>query len=164
MGVPQKVNKEEARALRAQGWKVKDIASRQGCDSSQVSRACQGVLPPTEHRRDPVGNLPKANVEKMRRSAERREIARSLRLQGMTILQIAAKTGFGRHAVSRYCKGLTVRPIGNSADKNHGRVVPLWVVRADLVEDFRDVLRERGEEAAASHCRRLKAEAMRCAA
>lgn len=44
------------------------------------------------------------------------------------------------------------------------RTIPQWVHDAGLVEDFRDVKREFGEFAAASHCRRLKAEAQRCAA
>lgn len=164
MGVPQKVNKEEARALCAQGWKIKDIAAHQGCDPSRVSLACRGVERPKEHRTDPGGNLPKANAEKMRISAERREIARSLRAQGMTIMEIVAQTGFGRHQVARYCKGLTIRGRVDLSGKFHGRTIPQWVHDAGLVEDFRDVKREFGEFAAASHCRRLKAEAMRCAA
>lgn len=36
--------------------------------------------------------------------------------------------------------------------------VPAWVHRVDLAADYRDTARDFGEEAAARHCRRLKAE------
>ncbi len=34
--------------------------------------------------------------------------------------------------------------------------VPIWVLKADLADDFLDVLDAQGEHAAAAYCRRLK--------
>ena len=41
--------------------------------------------------------------------------------------------------------------------RNLSVAVPAWVERAELTEEYLEVAYDRGEEAAASHCRRLKA-------
>lgn len=82
-----------------------------------------------------------------------------LRAGGMTYRAISKATGVPFGTVSRILCRSAER---GDRVKSYAIPVPIpkWVP-ASLYEDFLDVARDQGEEAAASHVRRLKAEAAR---
>jgi AraC-like DNA-binding protein len=84
--------------------------------------------------------------------------------RGLSCKEIANQSGYSTRSVSRILKelGKTIHLAAlKTKAEPRGRTIPEWVRKADLVQDYRDIMRTRGEHAAASHCRALKAEAQR---
>lgn len=80
----------EARALREQGMKVKDIAAKLGRTKGAVESAVKGIKCPVDH-----------NKAYYQRTGDWHDEARRLRLERMTIKQIAKQLRVDKEAVSR---------------------------------------------------------------
>lgn len=125
-------------------WGVSDIAEHLGCTKPNITHIAQryGI------------NLPRRRSQAI--IARNDEIAR-LYEEGVPGGEIAARFGVSRSLVSVIASDAGLRRHAPQVE------IPRWVPSA-LVDDFRAIARRDGEEVAASHVRRLKAEMARAGA
>ena len=81
----------------------------------------------------------------------------TLRAEGRTLSEIALIVGRDHTTVAKAVKGIAPRK--TVAIEHTDIQIPHWVLKADLVTDFRDIARTADEFAAAAHCRSLLREA-----
>lgn len=157
-----------ARALRAEGAKIRDIAELYGVATNAVHRQVADINCPVDHLAVAFkGTSLRAREQRSKIAAERRAKIRQLRSTGLQYKAIARIVGLSLSQVSAH--GLGVKPYGQrqqpavaskvALPPERNSAHPVWIVRSGLLEDYLDHFRLYGREAALRFCRQLHNEA-----
>ena len=150
--------------LRANGLTLPLIAERYGCKFRTAEWVCRKTVSKIDNRkRQSIVNIQCARAQNTSRSDARREEARRLRALGLGYRVVAQIMGLCYSTVHGYARDVEIGARRASNKHLAGRSeVPKWVPKW-LRSEYQIVARRPGEdggqEAAASHCRRLKREA-----